>query len=162
MEILKQVIAYILSKFRSRTGISISRLTKIVYLIDWQAALKLKHQITDLEWEIRYYGPYAKELVNLIKNDQDFRILIESEEFPDSQNIILERIIPISIPESDKRIIDGVLNEIKYRDWDTFLNQIYSTFPFKTQDSYKILDLVKLANQAVHCESEDCAELEFA
>src|SRR5437879_3433155 len=56
---LNDVIAYLLIHYPSGHQLSLTRLMRIVYLADWRSAIAYRHQLTNVQWSIKAYGPYS-------------------------------------------------------------------------------------------------------
>ena len=63
MASIKDVLAYIITKYPYESELSKARLTKLVYLSDWESSVSRGKSITDLEWYFNHYGPYIDEIV---------------------------------------------------------------------------------------------------
>jgi len=66
------VIRYIINEYPHKDELSKARLNKMIYLADWKSAIDKGNLITDINWLFNHYGPYVKEIENLIANDDRF------------------------------------------------------------------------------------------
>jgi hypothetical protein len=143
MGALKHVMIYIVNSYKHSKGISVSRLSKTVYLTDWLAALKLDRQLTNITWDIRFSGPFAREIESILTGDGDFQIqggknYVTAIPYDD---------MPVELTPSELRVLDKVLRDTVQLNWNDFLNYVYDTYPVKIQRRTNIIDLVDVAKE---------------
>ena len=68
MSVLENLIHDLIVQSGRRDGIPLSRIMKLVYLVDWYAAIHFNHQITDVEWVHGLCGPYSSRVHDCIMN----------------------------------------------------------------------------------------------
>jgi hypothetical protein len=157
MDKLRSLTFYIIDYYAQRKKLSISRLAKTIYLADWYAAIKLHRQITDVKWDIRYSGPYAYEIDKHVYGDKDFVISKIPSNSEIYQITTTTTRISITFSQDEKQIVDNILKQTWNMPWQSFLTEVYNTYPVRTQDRYKVVDLVALAQ-----ECEDCKNYVYA
>lgn len=149
MASLRDVVAYLCKNYPHKHELSKSRLTKLVYLVDWRCAITYGKQLTDIQWKFNNYGPYVPDVVDAIRQDSSFTITNTLNEHGHVKEIINvnEDVRYSSLKDADKEVIDFVIDHTKTKYWDEFTRLIYSTYPILTQPRYARLNLVKLAEQ---------------
>ncbi len=158
MEKLKALIAHLIDNYPYKFELSKARLTKMVYLCDWLSAYHCDKQITDIKWFFNHYGPYVDDVVNCARNNPEFEILIESNCFGSTKEVIKAReaLNTDALNTADKRIIDFVIGKTAGLNWNNFIDLVYSTYPIATQPRYTYLDLENLAKK---CKARNNPEL---
>lgn len=78
---IKNVIKYILREYPYKSELSASRLTKMVYLVDWKSAIMKNRQVTDTHWLFNHYGPYVDDFMDIANKDSDIEIKNETTMF---------------------------------------------------------------------------------
>ncbi len=149
---IRDVAAYICETYPHKHELSKARLTKLVYLADWESAKATGHQMTDIAWVFHNYGPYVDDVINEVQSDQDFEIVQTYNLYGEPKQVIgLRTANPsISLSGDERQIIDRIVDDTKVMYWDAFIKHVYSTYPIKTQDRYSELNLVELATEYQH------------
>lgn len=161
MSKLLEVVFHICFHARN-LGISLpkARLVKLVYLADWKSAIETGHQITEIKWFYNHYGPYVKEVIDLIDNNPNFvsRNYINNfgkrAEKIDLRDQISYDFSSSILSEQDRQIIDYISDITKNMGYSEFLRLVYSTYPIIKSEKYNFLDLVKLANEYSNYKSD--------
>lgn len=136
-----------------RITLSKARLVKIVYLVDWKAAVEYGHQMTDVEWYFNHYGPYVKEIIDMIDASPLFLKRHYLNQFGNpAEEILLNSESDINklkaaLSEENCKIIDYVLSITKDMGYMEFLRLIYSTYPIIKSNKFDKMDLGKLAKE---------------
>lgn len=146
---LKDVIAYFCAHYPHKDELSKSRLTKLIYLADWKAAIDHNEQITDINWIFNHYGPYVEDIARLAQNDADFNVARGINEYgnPKSMISLKNEDLTISLDDKDQAILDYVINSTKRLYWNDFIKLVYSTYPVLTGQRGKRLDLIEAARR---------------
>lgn len=143
---LKDIIYYFLKKSWELPN---ARITKLVYLLDWEYSLKYGNQVTDIEWFFDYYWPFVKDIENVIYENED---------------IFLEKIYYNSLWNKSKffsikwkndwqldfkvyEIMDKILEETKNFTFNDFIKYVYSTYPVYKTRQFNKLNLKELAKE---------------
>lgn len=58
-----------------------TRLTKLIYLLDWESALKTGRQVTDINWYFNHYGPFVSDVFDAADDDSELRIVEKVSNF---------------------------------------------------------------------------------
>jgi hypothetical protein len=153
MASVRDVVGYFcLHHSVQRTGMSLARLTKMVYLADWKSALDRGRTITDppIPWKFDYCGPTSNAIIESIEKDRSFvvkrSVHKETGESFELVSVLASLNIP-SLSSADQQILNFVLEKAANRSWADFIRLVYSTFPIITQGRFANLDLVKLAQR---------------
>ena len=146
---LKDVMAYLLSKYPHKSEQSKARVTKMVYLFDWKHVLKTGHQSTNIEWYFDNYGPYVNDVVNEAKANPGLFSLSSTENMYGTKKTLIElrdgNYIP-DLSDEEKRSLDHVVETTKNLNWSQFISLVYSTYPVVASDRYGAMDLPQLAH----------------
>ena len=143
------LIRYIINEYPHKDELSKARLNKIIYLVDWKSAIDRDKKITNIDWIFNHYGPYVREIENLISDDERFHIISTKNIYGNEKNLItLKEDIDFQEPdEEDKEIIDFVIDKTKKFNWKKFIELVYSTYPIISQERGTELDLLALARE---------------
>lgn len=147
---LKDIVAYILQKSPNKDDMSKARLTKMVYLSDWRAALALGHQLTSINWLFDHNGPFVYDVIDMARHDKDFVIEHTTNYYGSNKTVISmnpARFYEPRLKESEREVIDHVISKTSDKSFKSFISLVYSTCPIRTQERYKHLDLVGLAQK---------------
>lgn len=149
MSNLKAATLYLCREYPHPDELSKARLTKMLYLADWRSCLVHGRQLTDISWVFNHFGPYVDAVYDMASSDSDFLIERTSNMYGDTKNVITAASkAPIAqLPESDRLVLDHVIETTKYKTYTGFIKLVYSTFPIVSQSRYTELDLVALASK---------------
>jgi predicted metallo-beta-lactamase superfamily hydrolase len=148
--IVNEISLFFLNNYPYPDELSKTRLTKMVYLADWECALKHKKQITNISWYFDHYGPYVPDVYEEAMKDE--RIIFENTfSAYGSPKTIIKKTDAYSADESIKlsheevSILNKVIEDTKFQNWTEFIDYIYNTEPILTSKKYSHLDLVDIA-----------------
>lgn len=149
MNKLQQVIAYLCANYPHKSELSKARLTKLVYLADWFAALLDGNQLTDINWVFNHYGPYVNDVVEAANSSSSFTINDDVTIYGSRKNVISFNGKPSDIHLSSREcvILDAAIQKTQNLCFNDFIDYIYSTYPVKRRERYSQLNLVSLAHQ---------------
>jgi len=148
--VLSNIIKYILKEYPHKSELSASRLTKMIYLIDWKNSIDNDCQITKTVWHFDHYGPYVDDFVKLAKEDKDITIKNTSTVYGGKKQLfqLSENFgSKVEVTQEQKKIIDFVINATKKKNYEDFIQLVYSTYPVISSDRYSDLDLVTMARK---------------
>lgn len=147
MASLHDVMVYLARRYPYADDLSNARLTKMIYLADWRAAIRTGRQITAIEWPFNHYGPYVHDVIAEARGNDDFEI-VTSETMYGSP----KQVVRLKRPDQDVHLepweeeaLNHVISTTKDLTWAKFIELVYSTYPVVSQDRYTTLDLVRLA-----------------
>lgn len=73
---LRNVLLYIVKNYPYGDDLTKTRITKLVYLIDWEYTKKYGKQMTEISWYFDHYGPYVSDVLD--EADEDKTVSIQS------------------------------------------------------------------------------------
>lgn len=150
MDILTDIIAYIVINYPRKNDLSKAKLTKIIYLLDWKSALVTNQQITELEWTYDYFGPYNSNIKSIIESRTDLFWVHEcSFDFSQTMKIVHmknEEYSP-SLSENVTQVLDNMISIACEMTWNQLNQLVDSTFPIMTSERFSKLDLVAKASE---------------
>ncbi|MDG5789778.1 Panacea domain-containing protein [Evansella sp. AB-P1] len=150
---IKDVIYYFLINYPYKEELSKTRLTKLVYLADWENSLRHGEQITKIKWFFDHYGPFVPDVYETAIKDKKLSIITGYTPFgrPKVSIGLTEKngnvATNISLNDNQKAILDKIIEDTKYLNWNDFINHVYSTYPITSQKRYNQLNLVQLAKE---------------
>lgn len=134
--------------------LSKARLTKMVYLADWESAVSSGATITGIDWYFNHYGPYVEDVVKAALDDSHF---IEAEPTVNMHGSPMVNLkwknwwklyrTPRCLSPQEVQILDDVVSLSRRLRWAPFIDHVYSTYPVAVTNQYERLDLVKCARE---------------
>lgn len=146
--VISNIVKYLLKEYPHKTELSASRLTKMIYLMDWKSAIDYGRQITDAKWHFNHYGPYVDDFVKLAKDDKDISVENTANFYGGRKQLFKLSSSykgSIELTKEQKKIADFVIDATKQKNYEDFIQLVYSTFPVISNDRYSDLDLVDSA-----------------
>ena len=145
---LRSIVRYIVKNYPYPDELTKTRITKLVYLIDWENIKKNNKQITDINWYFDHYGPYVSDVLDEADKDDCVRIESTISNFGTIKYIVRPKIdktelIYSNLTDEEISIIDKVIQDTKSFSWNKFIDYVYSTEPIKESNRYNSLDLNK-------------------
>lgn len=119
----------------------------------WLIGLVLKDnkQITEIKWYFDHYGPYVEDVYNVAKKGESFFIEKTQSYFgnPKENFRLIQTFKPhfSQLSDKEKEILDDVIEQTKYLNWNEFIKMVYQTYPIENQKKYSFLNLRELKNQ---------------
>ncbi len=143
---LRSVMRYIVRNYPYPDDLTKTRITKLVYLIDWENVKLHGDQMTNIEWFFDHYGPYVSDVLDEADKDKSVSINSTISNFGTVKYILKpkrdkEELVYDDLTNNDKNIIDRVIAETKNFYWNEFINYVYLTDPIKNNTRYSVLDL---------------------
>ncbi|WP_137201613.1 Panacea domain-containing protein [Pseudomonas sp. CFBP13528] len=145
---LKDLIACILLQYPSPEDLSNSRLTKLIFLIDWKSCLVDGRKVSGIEWYFDHYGPYVEDVIELAKIDSDFNVMPVRGQSGSIKNVIgLSKGFcdVIELGEVSEYCVKFAIDLTAGKNYDEFIELVYSLYPVVTCPKYSDIDLVKKA-----------------
>ena len=139
-KIISDLIKFLCIKYPYSNELSNARLTKLIYLIDWEASKSTGSQITDIEWYFDNFGPYVSDIVDTAVEDSN--ILVENTRtvYGSKKTLIKYSGDVPEICSNIKKIVEEVVNNTKHLSFDDFIKYVYSTPPIKNSSRYSYLN----------------------
>lgn len=141
MNKLKNTILYLVKRHPPKRDLTQTRLTMLLFLIDWENTLQHREQITELSWYFGQYGPNAIDLIPEIRHSKNLYIAVEKSNFGTDQ-FMIKTSIDKSLIQIEKlsteniKIIDDIINKTKNFSWKELLDYTYNTKPIKLCKKY--------------------------
>lgn len=145
---LKDLIVYMLSQYPCPEDLSNSRLTKLIFLVDWKSCLVAGRRVSEIDWYFDNYGPYVEDIIELVRLDSDFEIRPVKERSGAIKSVVsLSKGFHdvVGLDEVSKVCVKFVIDLTLDKGYDEFVALIYSLYPVVTCPKYSRVDLVKKA-----------------
>lgn len=145
---LRNVMLYIVKNYPYEEDLTKTRITKLVYLIDWEYTKRYGKQMTEISWYFDHYGPYVSDVLDEADDDHTVSIQSTTSNFGTIKYIVRPKYDRESIhfENLDSReisVINDVFDKTKMLSWNQFINYVYETPPIKESSKYCNLDLTK-------------------
>lgn len=143
MNKLIEIIKYICINYPYAKELSNARLTKMIYLADWESSKINGHQITDIRWYFDNYGPYVDDVLNAAIFSEEISVIETENYYGTPKTLITIRPLyknPL-IDEDTKNILDKIIESTKFMFWKRFIEYVYETDPIKNNQRYTYLKL---------------------
>jgi hypothetical protein len=148
MEKTIEILKYLFSKYPNPSELSKARAVKMVYLADWKSAITQNKQLTDINWIYNHYGPYVQDIIELIRNDENFEIKAGVNVYNQPKEIIrLTKSTESNLSKDSKDILDFVIDKTSPLYWEDFIRLVYSTYPIIKEKKLNRLNLTELAKE---------------
>lgn len=150
MSTTADVAAYICEHYPHPSELSKTRLTKLVYLADWESAKRSGKQLTNIKWFFHNYGPYVDDVIDAVQGDGRFNVVTARNFYGDSKMEIRlsgAKLETDSLGPDEKKILDDVIETTSAMYWNSFIKHVYSTAPIEKSDRFSQLDLTQFANK---------------
>ena len=145
---LRNIILYIVKMYPYSKTLTISRIEKLIYLIDWEYVTRYKIQMTNISWYFDHYGPYSSDIYNILNQDKDIKIQKDTSNFGTVRYLVEPRKDTDSLNYkglSDKEIevIDEVITNTRLLTWNQLIRYVYATPPIREGKKHTYLNLEK-------------------
>jgi hypothetical protein len=148
---IENILHYILNEYPYPSDLTKTRITKIVYLVDWYSALENGQQLSNINWYFDHYGPYVSDVLDVADDDKKVKIKETVSAYggvkyivePKDKNEKLE----VNLSEKEIKIISQVIKDTEELSWNKFIDFVYDTAPIKNKNKYSSLNLSELAKE---------------
>lgn len=140
---LNDLIKYFCSMYPHSQELSKARLTKMIYLADWENFKLSNNQLSDIKWYFDNFGPYVTDVVDTAYNDPDVRLVSTRTIYGTEKTLIEYKGVTPTLDESVRTILDQVIESTKALSWKSFIEYVYATPPIKESTRYNYLDFSK-------------------
>lgn len=149
MERVINILDYLYIKYPNSNQLSISRVMKLLYLIEWRYAITNFKKLTDIEWLNTEYGPFYKSLRNIFNESSNFSVTLKLDENGREQTIILflNKKDTINLKSETIEVIDFVIEHCQDYSWTELNNLVNSTYGVLNTPQGQIVDIIKLAKE---------------
>lgn len=142
------VAAYFCEHYPHKSELSKTRLTKLVYLADWESAKKMGRQVTNIKWYFHNYGPYVDDVMEAVREDVRFDVVNARNLYGESKTEVRlseKQSKASSLSIDEKEILNDVISATSSMYWNSFIKHVYSTTPIERSDRYSQLNLTQFA-----------------
>ena len=139
-KIISNLIKFICVKYPYSNELSKARLTKLIYLIDWESSKRVGTQVTDIEWYFDSFGPFVSDVYDVATEDSNINVVNTKTVYGSRKTLIN---YSGEVPEIDcivAEIAEKVINDTKHLNFDDFIKFVYSTSPIKNSSRYSYLN----------------------
>lgn len=140
---LNDLIKYFCSMYPHSQELSKARLTKMIYLADWENFCVNREQISNIEWYFDNFGPYVTDVIDTAYNDPNVRVVSTRTIYGTDKTLIEYNGEMPNIDEHTKVILNKVINDTKPLSWKSFIDYVYSTPPIRQSERYNYLNFSK-------------------
>ncbi len=146
---LHDAIVRICQRYEYPDELSRARVTKLVYLSDWEMALRHGRQLTGINWVFNHYGPYVLDVPATVGASEDLSETRTENAFGAPKVLITavgsatEHLAP-----EEAAVVDGVLARTAPMTFTRFIDHVYDSMPIKRSERYDQLNLVRFAGAA--------------
>lgn len=149
MERVINILDYLYLQYPNSNQLSISRVMKLLYLIEWRYAITKFEKLTDLEWMQTEYGPYYKSLRSIFNESSNFAVSIKLDDNKKEQIVIifLNKKENLNLKGETKEVVDFVIDHCKNYSWTELNNLVKSTYGVLHTQQGQIIDVVNLAKK---------------
>ncbi len=148
---IKELIYYIVAYGdKNNIDITLYRLYRTIYLIDWVFCINRNRQFTNIIWFFDNYCPYSKNILSILKNNNDLFYLIKTKDeqgVPRIKIKLLKKFLTIEFSDDDKYIINFVLSKTSSFSQNELKNLVYNTYPLKTTKRYSFFNILEKARE---------------
>lgn len=144
---VEDAVLYICKKYPIPNELSKARVTKLVYLADWESCRRTSSQLTDIKWYFHNFGPYVDDVVKAARDSKYLDVIETANFYGDKKEMIQIRNDSI-LPCFDRNqidILDFVIDQTKGLYWNDFIKYVYSTSPIVNSNRYTTLNLEHFA-----------------
>lgn len=149
MERVINILDYLYLQYPNSNQLSISRVMKLLYLIEWRYAITKFEKLTDIEWMQTEYGPFYKTLRSIYNESSNYEVTIKLDDKNREQTVIifLNKKENLSLKDEAKKVVDFVINHCKDYSWTELNNLVNSTYGVLNTPQGQIIDVVNLARK---------------
>lgn len=149
MERLINILDYLYLNYPNANQLSISRVMKLLYLIEWRYAITKFEKLTDIEWMQTEFGPYYKSLRVIFSESSNFEVSIKLDDNKKEQIVItfLNKKNNLNIKNDAKQVVDFVIQHCKDYSWQELNNLVNSTYSVLNTPQGHMIDIVTMAKK---------------
>lgn len=139
-KIISDLIKFLCVKYPYPNELSKARLTKLIYLIDWESSKRKGFQVTDIEWYFDSFGPFVSDVYDIADEDSNIKVTPTTTVYGSKKILISYNGDLPEFPKDIKEIAEEVINDTKHLNFDDFIKYVYSTLPIKNSSKYSYLN----------------------
>lgn len=143
------ILDYLYFKYPNSNQLSISRVMKLLYLIEWRYAITRFKKMTDIDWLQTEYGPFYKGLRNIFNESSNYEVTLKLDDSGKEQTVIifLNKKNNFNLDDEVKEVVDFVINHCKEYSWRELNNLVNSTYGVLNTQQGQIINIVMLAKR---------------
>lgn len=144
---IEDAVRYVCKKYPLPHELSKARLTKIIYLADWESCKRTGAPLTSIEWYFHNFGPYVDDVVDAARASKYLDVIESTNLYGDKKEMIVAKEnspLPI-LSRQESGILDEVMNATKSMYWKAFIQHVYATPPVAGSDRYTVLNMKHFA-----------------
>ncbi len=148
---IEDVLVYICKHYPHPDELSKARITKLVYLADWEAALKTGLPLTGIKWFFHNFGPYVEDVIEAARISSRLDVIRTENMYREPKELvrIKKGASDSKLENYQEQIINSVIGETKNYYWKDFIRHVYETYPIANRERYSELDLAALAKEEI-------------
>jgi len=145
---LGDIVYYIVSNYKWNSPLSNARLTKIVFLTDWNFCLKEWKQATWINWYFDSYGPYVNDVISFVESSEHLSKKYSMTMFwwYKTEIKVIKKREDFDIPEKLSKSINFVMDETSKFNFNDFIDFVYSLYPIQISEKFTYLNLPLMAH----------------
>lgn len=148
---IENILHYILNEYPYPNELTKTRITKLVYLVDWYNALEYQEQLSEINWYFDHYGPYVSDVLDVADDDANVKIKETVSAYGGVKYIVEPKDkgkkLEVNLSDKEINIINQVIEDTEGLSWNKFIDFVYNTAPIKKKNKYSSLNLPKLARE---------------
>jgi hypothetical protein len=151
MERVINILDYLYLRYPNSNQLSLSRVMKLLYLIEWRFAITKFGKLTDIDWLQTEYGPFYKSLRSIFNESSNFEVIIKIDDNNKEQLVInfLNKKENFYLTNDTKEVIDFVISHCQNYSWTELNTLVNSTYGVLSTPQGQIINLVILAKQYI-------------
>ncbi|GEM_PF-1829163 len=151
MERVINILDYLYVNYPNSNQLSISRVMKLLYLIEWRFAITKFDKLTDIEWLQTEYGPFYKSLRSIFNESSNFEVIIKIDNNNKEQLVInfLNKKDNFNLGKDTSDVIDFVIAHCKNFSWTELNTLVNSTYGVLNTPQGQLINIVGLAKQYI-------------
>lgn len=150
VEKLIAAIRYLCKHYPYPGELSNARVTKMIYLADWEQARRSGRQLTPIQWHFDHYGPFVPDVLAAAKADPSMQVASTVNMYGSPKNLLSyigSEDPKAGLSADELEVLNKVISDTSSLTFRPFIQHVYNTYPIRTADRYSHLDLVSLANE---------------
>jgi hypothetical protein len=145
MDPMRDVIIHVITRTSGTKSLSLLKLTTLLYLADWRAALTLGKQITDVAWIQPFVAKMPEVAKYLVGNPLYFSIAHSDHPENPPEVFFVGESLSSHLTQESRETVEFVLRSASQKPWPELFRLAYSTYPMLSQPPHSALNLIELA-----------------
>ncbi|WP_367111187.1 Panacea domain-containing protein [uncultured Psychrobacter sp.] len=152
MNILNALIRYICLVYPYPQELSNARLTKLIYLTDWESVRLYDYQVTSINWYFDNYGPFVNDVYETAKKDPYIDVISTYTMYGTPKTLFryIGENLDLNLNDKTKILVDEVIKVTQSMYWNEFIEYVYSTPPIVNSNRYSFLDLLNFRESYIN------------